>query len=212
MTFRLVISKATRLKMWRSRSDLRNGGEAEFLWKCGTSCKLHFRVPLQGHQRWSGSHRKLSYNPHTRCCGGPCPDYPSVVLQKQVVGAFIWSPVLGTLIWKRQYSLPIAAFAQKQDTQSFRSNTLKRDVRLNSFTAWEVVAGSFGILAAWTTRHWPARVHVENKVKNLCKEWLGINDNKWQVTWERRQVAFPKLKSTWNFRLRRRSFRNDQFS
>ena len=29
----------------------RIGCEAEFLWKCGTSCKLHFRVPLQGRQR-----------------------------------------------------------------------------------------------------------------------------------------------------------------
>ena len=48
------------------------------------------------------AHGKLSYNPHTRCCGGPCPDYPSVVLQKQVVGAFIWSPVLGMLIRRRQ--------------------------------------------------------------------------------------------------------------
>ena len=79
--------------------------------------------------------------------------YPSVVLQKQVVGAFIWSPVLGILIWRRHYSLPIAAFAQKQDTHSFRSNTLKRDFRLNSFTVCEVVAGSFGILAAWTAMH-----------------------------------------------------------
>ena len=111
------------------------------------------------------AHGKLSYNPHTRCCGGPCPDYLSVVLQKQVVGAFIWSPVLGMLIWRRQYSLQM---------------------------------------------HWPARVHVENKVKSLCKEWLGISDNQWQVMWERREVAFPKLKSTtWNFHLRRRSFRNE---
>ena len=51
--------------------------------------------------------------------------YPSVVLQKQVVGAFIWSPVLGILLWRRHYSLPIAAFAQKQDTHSFRSNTFE---------------------------------------------------------------------------------------
>ena len=66
--------------VWRcevatSRCDLRNGGEEEFLWNCGTSCKLHFRVPLQSNQHWGGSHGKLSYNPHIRCCGGPCPDY-----------------------------------------------------------------------------------------------------------------------------------------
>ena len=203
MMFRFVISKATRLKMWSCNLKVwfekwRWGRIFVEVW---TSCKLHFRVPLQVHQRWGGSHGKLSYNPHIRCCGGPCPDYPSVVLQKiqkQVVGAFIWSLVLEIRIWRRHYSLPIVAFAQKQDTHLFRSNTLKRDFRLNSFKVREVVAGSFGILAAWTTMHWPARVHVENKVKNLCKEWLGISDNQWQVTWERRQVAF------WNFHLRRR--------
>ena len=69
--------------------NLRNGGEEEFLRNCGTSCKLHFRVPLQGHQRWGGSHGKLSYNPHTRCCGGPCPDYPSVVLKSKLSGHYL---------------------------------------------------------------------------------------------------------------------------
>ena len=79
--------------------------------------------------------------------------YPSVVLQKQVVGAFIWSPVLGILLWRRHYSLPIAAFAQSKTHTRFDQTHLKRDFRLNSFTVCEVVAGSFGILAAWTTMH-----------------------------------------------------------
>ena len=167
MTFRLVISKATRLKMWSCALKVwfekwRRGRIFAELWN---QLQTSFSRALARPSALGWKPRKVVIQSTHQGLWRSLPWLPFCGTQKQVVGAFIWSPVLGILIWRRQYSLQM---------------------------------------------HWPARVHVENKVKSLCKEWLGISDNQWQVTWERRQVAFPKLKSTtWNFHLRRRSFRNE---
>ena len=83
----------------------------------------------------------IRVNPLVKCHGPivlaeewPLETFGDIHCSKQSFSGCASTLFLGILIWRRRDSLPIASFAQKQDTRSVRSNTLKRDFCLNAFT------------------------------------------------------------------------------